>query len=124
MSKPFIKERKVTLQQGINYVIYTDTNEEVPDHVDLYLPTGKGIGNLKQIREAGVKNGTLGTHTVWSGKTYHEDDEPVGTVQTLKNALYVKELPGGARKSLRKRKSKKSRKGKSKKNRRKSNRRR
>ena len=123
MSKPFIKRREVKLESGLNHVIYTDTNEPVPDDVELYFD-GMGIGTLTQIREAGVKNRSLGTHKVWSGKKYHENNPPVGTVQTLKNALYVNELPGGARKSLRKRKSKKSRKGKSKKNRRKSNRRR
>ena len=116
MSISSTEGRKVTLKHGLNHVIYTDTEKAVPDDVELYFD-GMGIGTLTQIREAGVKNGTLGTLNIWSGK-------PLGTVDTLKDKLYVKVQQGGARKSLRKRKSKKSTKGKSKKNRRKSNRRR
>lgn len=121
------KERGVTLAFGLNKVIYTDTDTEgkkkeyVPNDVELFHGH-RGIGTLKEIRDAGVRNGG-GT------KIYSKDDEYLGTVEELKYAFTVKEKKGGARKSLRKRKNKKSRKGKSRKgksknNRRKSNRRR
>ena len=110
-------ERKVTLESGLNNVIYTVPEgkkiEYVPDDIELYYK----IGTLDQIRD--MSRGRGGGNNIFS-----KDDIRLGTVEQLKNALHVKVQQGGARKSLRKRKNKKSRKGKSKKNRRKSNRRR
>jgi len=125
-------ERKVTLDAGINSVIYTDTDTEgkkkeyVDDDIELYH-NGESIGNLDEIRAVGRKN-RAGNNIFSKNGVY------LGKVEELKYAFTVKEKKGGARKSLRKRKNKKSRKGKSrkgksrkgksKKNRRKSNRRR
>lgn len=60
-------------------------------------------------------------HELKNGLGFQSSDNNLNNVV---NKLPLEKKPGGARKSLRKRKSKKSRKGKSKKNRRKSNRRR
>ena len=60
-------------------------------------------------------------HELKNGLGFQSSDNNLNNVV---NELPLEKKPGGARKSLRKRKSKKSRKGKSKKNRRKSNRRR
>ena len=125
-----IKIRKVTLENGLNKVIYTDTEggeEYVPNNIELYH-NGESIGTIDQIKAANSKNEAVGTSNIFSKNGVY-----LGTVEDLKYAFSVK-VPtegshGGARKSLRKRKNKKSRKGKSrkgksKKNRRKSNRRR
>lgn len=127
--------RGVTLDSGINGVIYTDTDtvgkkkEYVDENIELYYNNsgigthGNGIGTLKQIRAAGIINRAAGTDYIFNGNPKYPN-ELLGTVEQLKYKLHVKVQQGGARKSLRKRKNKKSRKGKSKKNRRKSNRRR
>ena len=104
--------RKITLEEGLNRVIYTDNKEAVPDNMTLYY-NNKLIGTLAEIKAKGRVLG-LGNNMV-----YNKDGDKEGTVDYLKDKLTARPLTnGGKRKSRRNRKSKKLKKNCKKSNRR------
>ena len=105
-------ERKITLEEGLYRVIYTDNKEAVPDNMTLYY-NNKLIGTLAEIKAKGRVLG-LGNNMV-----YNKDGDKEGTVDYLKDKLTARPLTnGGKRKSRRNRKSKKLKKNCKKSNRR------